>query len=137
MEGLRFLSVLLLGIGVIYTLCASLPPIEVMMALLITGMVLLGTGSGAVFQLVGQRFPLEIGTATGGVGAIGGVGGFFLPNLLGGMKQVSGSFGLGFLMLGLFACVGFASLRVLASVRQGWPLEETTALSQTTWHRSS
>ena len=116
--GVRVLSVLLLGIGVIYTLCASLPPIEVMMALFITGMVLLGTGSGAVFQLVGKRFPIEIGTATGGVGAIGGMGGFMLPNLLGSMKQVSGSFGPGLLMLGLFACVGVASLRKLASVRQ-------------------
>ncbi len=116
--GVRVLSVLLLGIGVIYTLCASLPPIQVMMALFITGMVLLGTGSGAVFQLVGKRFPIEIGTATGGVGAIGGMGGFMLPNLLGSMKQVSGSFGPGLLMLGLFACVGVASLRKLASVRQ-------------------
>ena len=40
---------------------------------------LLGMGNGAVFQLVPQRFPREIGVITGVVGAAGGIGGFFLP----------------------------------------------------------
>ena len=47
---------------------------------------LLGMGNGAVFQLVPQRFPQEIGVITGIVGAAGGVGGFFLPTLLGGLQ---------------------------------------------------
>ena len=44
---------------------------------------LLGTGNGAVFKLVPQYFPKEVGTVTGLVGAMGGLGGFFPPLLLG------------------------------------------------------
>ncbi len=44
---------------------------------------LLGTGNGAVFKLVPQYFPKQIGTVTGLVGAMGGLGGFFPPLLLG------------------------------------------------------
>ena len=39
----------------------------------------LGIGNGAVFQLVGHRFPDRVGAMTGLVGAAGGVGGFLLP----------------------------------------------------------
>ena len=51
---------------------------------------LLGMGNGSVFQLVPQRFPKEIGVMTGVVGAAGGVGGFFLPNLFGGAEMAYG-----------------------------------------------
>ena len=44
---------------------------------------LLGIGNGAVFKLVPQYFPRETGTVTGLVGALGGLGGFFPPLLLG------------------------------------------------------
>jgi NNP family nitrate/nitrite transporter-like MFS transporter len=44
---------------------------------------LLGAGNGAVFKLVPQYFPKEVGTVTGLVGAMGGLGGFFPPLLLG------------------------------------------------------
>lgn len=37
---------------------------------------LLGMGNGAVFQLVPQRLPKEIGVIAGIVGAAGGIGGF-------------------------------------------------------------
>ncbi|HEU0004774.1 MAG TPA: MFS transporter, partial [Terriglobia bacterium] len=43
----------------------------------------LGLGNGAVFKLVPQYFPAETGTVTGLVGALGGLGGFFPPLLLG------------------------------------------------------
>ena len=65
---------------------ALLPPLPAAITLLFVGMGLLGMGNGSVFQLVPQRFPQEIGVITGIVGAAGGVGGFFLPNLLGGLK---------------------------------------------------
>ena len=45
--------------------------------------VLMGLGNGAVFKLVPQYFPRETGTVTGLVGAMGGLGGFFPPLLLG------------------------------------------------------
>jgi NNP family nitrate/nitrite transporter-like MFS transporter len=44
---------------------------------------LLGFGNGAVFKLVPQYFPAQAGTITGLVGAMGGLGGFFPPLLLG------------------------------------------------------
>src|SRR5580704_17255776 len=44
---------------------------------------LLGNGNGAVFKLVPQHFPKQVGTVTGLVGAMGGLGGFFPPLLLG------------------------------------------------------
>jgi MFS family permease len=44
---------------------------------------LLGAGNGAVFKLVPQFFPRSVATVTGLVGALGGLGGFFPPLLLG------------------------------------------------------
>jgi len=78
---------------------------------------MLGMGNGAVFQLVPQRFPKEIGVITGIVGAAGGVGGFFLPTLLGGLKQISGSYTSGFLIFGI---VGFACAAALVHVSKSW-----------------
>ena len=44
---------------------------------------LLGLGNGGVFKLVPQYFPSNTGVVTGLVGAMGGLGGFFPPLLLG------------------------------------------------------
>ena len=44
---------------------------------------LLGLGNGAVFKLVPQFFPNNTATVTGLVGAMGGLGGFFPPLVLG------------------------------------------------------
>ena len=79
---------------------------------------LLGMGNGAVFQLVPQRFSKEIGVVTGIVGAAGGIGGFFLPNLLGSLKQITGSFSGGFLIFALVGCFGCAA--ALAYASRGW-----------------
>ncbi|HET9372615.1 MAG TPA: MFS transporter, partial [Vicinamibacterales bacterium] len=45
--------------------------------------VLMGLGNGAVFKLVPDHFPRDTGTVTGLVGAMGGLGGFFPPLVLG------------------------------------------------------
>jgi NNP family nitrate/nitrite transporter-like MFS transporter len=70
----------------------------------------IGLGNGAVFKLVPEYFPKSVGGVTGLVGAAGGLGGFFPPLLLGVIKQQTGSFTLGFVLLAGFA---FACLVVL------------------------
>src|SRR5207245_3339289 len=104
--GIRMLATLYLGVGVTMIGLATLPPLQWGTLLLFLGMGILGMGNGSVFQLVPQRFPKEIGVLTGVVGAAGGIGGFLLPNLLGILKQVTGSFAGGFLVFGL---IGFGS----------------------------
>lgn len=75
---------------------------EVTAACLTMG-VFLGLGNGAVFKLVPAEFPNATGTATGIVGFVGGLGGFFPPLVMGLVKDWSGSYALGFLGLVFFA----------------------------------
>ena len=63
----------------------------------------IGLGNGAVFKLVPQYFPQSVGAVTGLVGAVGGLGGFFPPLALGIIKQQTGSFLWGFILLAAFA----------------------------------
>jgi NNP family nitrate/nitrite transporter-like MFS transporter len=63
----------------------------------------IGLGNGAVFKLVPEYFPKSVGGVTGLVGAAGGQGGFFPPLVLGMIKEQTGSFTLGFVLLGVFA----------------------------------
>lgn len=67
----------------------------------------IGTGNGAVFKLVPQYFPRDVGTVTGLVGAMGGLGGFFPPIVLGYIKTYTGAYDLGFALLSAFcfACL--------------------------------
>ena len=60
---------------------------------------LLGLGNGAVFKLVGERFPERAGTVAGLVGAMGGLGGFFPPLLLGIFRDRLGAVWPGFVLL--------------------------------------
>jgi MFS transporter, NNP family, nitrate/nitrite transporter len=99
---------------------SALPLVQVTSALLIAGMACFGIGNGAVFQLVPQRFSSQIGIATGTVGAIGGLGGFFLPILLGSVKESSGSFATGFVILAVFAAIAVVALRALVALEHGW-----------------
>ena len=74
---------------------------------------LLGAGNGAVFKLVPQYFPVETGTVTGLVGAMGGLGGFFPPLLLGVLRDRLGVIWPGFVLLSLTAvALGIVNGRV-------------------------
>lgn len=101
--GRRVLGVLLAGISIAYTSVGALPALATGAAIIVTGMAFLGMGNGAVFQLVPQTFRRNLGTATGIIGAVGGLGGFVVPLLLGVVKQETGSFSLGFAALGVLA----------------------------------
>ena len=70
----------------------------------------IGLGNGAVFKLVPEYFPNSVGSVTGLVGAAGGLGGFFPPLLLGVIKQQTGSFTAGFVLLSVFALLCLAVL---------------------------
>src|SRR5204862_497371 len=74
---------------------------------------LLGAGNGAVFKLVPQFFPNSIATVTGLVGAIGGLGGFFPPLLLGFFRDRLGVVWPGFGVLAMVAAaMWFLNARV-------------------------
>jgi len=118
--GVRLLSVLLGGIAAMYVAASTLPAIAAMFAVLVTAMVCLGLGNGAVFQLVPQCFRRQIGIATGVVGAVGGLGGFVLPTMLGQFKQHTDSYAAGFVVLGAVALVALTLLRVLMARSEGW-----------------
>ena len=94
-----------------------LPPLGAATLLLFLVMGLLGMGNGAVFQLLPQRFPREIGVLTGIVGAAGGLGGFLLPNLLGSLHQLTGWMGTGLTVL---ATISTACMLAIVKVGRQW-----------------
>jgi len=115
--GYKLLVLLLVSFAACLCVVASAPPLRVAVAMLFVGMGALGMGNGAVFQLVPQRFPDRIGLVTGIVGAAGGLGGFFLPTLLGLTKDYTGSY-----TAGLLACAALfgAGTVVLLELGARW-----------------
>jgi NNP family nitrate/nitrite transporter-like MFS transporter len=99
------------------TISTGLPSIYLAMPVFLVGMLALGMGNGSVFQLVPQRFRREIGVMTGLVGMSGGVGGFYLASSLGYAKQLTGSYGPGFL---LFAMLAALALLGISGVSRRW-----------------
>lgn len=81
----------------------------------------IGLGNGAVFKLVPEYFPTSVATVTGLVGAAGGLGGFFPPLALGLIRQATGSFTWGFVLLTLFSLV---CLLVLARTGERPPAKQ-------------
>ena len=115
--GVRMLLTLYAGVAVMMALISSLPPLYLVTILLFIAMMCLGMGNGSVFQLVPQRFQNEIGVITGIVGAAGGLGGYFLPKILGILKQTTGSYTPGFLIL---SAIALACIAIVAIVQGHW-----------------
>lgn len=82
----------------------------------------IGLGNGAVFKLVPQYFPKDTGTVTGLVGAMGGLGGFFPPLMLGVIKTHTGSYALGFVLLAVFCAACFVLNWLVFLRREGTPV---------------
>lgn len=124
--GVRTLSVLFV-LAAMALAAVSLAPHSVWIAaaVLVAGMMALGMGNGAVFQLVPQRFRREIGVITGLIGMAGGVGGFWLATSLGMSKQWTGSYQTGLL---LFAGLALVALVGLTGIKKRW---------RTTWGAST
>ncbi len=129
--GVKLLSFVLFGVSFAYLTASLLLGLNVMIPILMIGMACLGLGNGAIFQIVPQRFQEEIGLATGVVGAIGGVGGFLLPMLLGNFKQAFGTFASGFVVLGGLALTAAVVIRVLVAIQQGWKFSWKQSTPQT------
>lgn len=96
--GYRLLLLVLGAVSGCLMSAAVLPSLPIVVAVLFVGVGLLGMGNGAVFQLVPQRFADRMGVVTGIVGAAGGLGGFFLPSVLGATKDATGSYAVGLMM---------------------------------------
>lgn len=100
--GARVLSIVFLGV-VPFALLLAWPSMLPFTVGALGCAALLGLGNGAVFKLVPQYFPAETGTVTGLVGAMGGLGGFFPPLLLGVFRDRLGVSWPAFVMLALTA----------------------------------
>jgi NNP family nitrate/nitrite transporter-like MFS transporter len=110
--GIRMLSVLyglaaLLALGI-----AQLPALGLAVTFLFLLMGCLGIGNGSVFQLVPQRYGKRVGIATGILGAAGGLGGFILPTVIGSMKQSTGTYASGLVVMASLAVVALVCLAV-------------------------
>ncbi|MCR8867946.1 MFS transporter [Bacillus sp. AFS026049] len=115
--GVKLLMFLFIGLTICMFGISFLYSLNAVTILLFIGMLFLGMGNGAVFQLVPQRFSKEIGFITGIVGAAGGVGGFLVPNILGTLKQITGTYATGFLV---FSAVGIVALLILGLAQLSW-----------------
>ena len=71
----------------------------------------LGAGNGALFQLVPLRWPTSTAVAGSMIGEIGALGGGTVPAMMGQVKQHTGSFLPGFVVMALFSLLMLAVMR--------------------------
>ena len=101
--GTRVLGTVLASVAALAAGLGLLPGLGITVLLLWAVLGAFGLGNGAVFQLVGRRFPARVGGMTGLVGAAGGLGGFLLPFGFGALEGSTGTFALGFLAIAAIA----------------------------------
>lgn len=113
--GLNLLQVGLPAIGGLCILLAWLPLPLWAFPLTVMTLLLLGFGNGVVFQVASLRYRNMMGTASGFIGAAGGLGGFFLPFWFGLLKDVTGTYASGFLVF--VVLTGIATVNVICIQR--------------------
>ena len=129
LSGVKVLLVLLIAIALSNLAFAMLmPPLLGGCALLFALYVCFGLGNGATFQLVPHRWRGKTGIMTGIIGAAGGIGGFYLPVVMGIARESTGSYQMGFVTFGSLACLAFV---LVATLHQQWlawalPAKEAT-----------
>ena len=111
--GIRMLNVLFGVVALLAMGVAQLPALPIAVGLFVVAMACLGLGNGSVFQLMPHRYGTRVGVATGILGAAGSFGGFFLPTLLGWLKQTTGSYASGLSVLAALAVVALVMLSVV------------------------
>ena len=90
--------------------------------------ILLGIGNGVVFKLVAEYFPKDTGTVGGMVGAAGGLGGFFLPIIMGTIRDYTNNNSLGFIFISLVClmCLSFMEKKTFRKSDNKGAEEENT-----------
>ncbi len=104
--GTRVLGFVLATVSALGLALGLLPGLALTVFFLWVTLGAFGMGNGAVFQLVGRRFPSRVGAMTGLVGAAGGLGGFLLPFGFGTLQGATGTFALGFVVVAVVAAGG-------------------------------
>ncbi len=105
LSGVKVLFALLVAIaGCNFAFAAFMPPLGGGVALLVVLYLCFGLGNGATFQLVPHRWKGKTGVMTGIIGAAGGIGGFYLPVVMGMAKESAGSYQPGFATFGVLPC---------------------------------
>ena len=118
LSGVKVLLVLLMAIAVCNIGFAMLmPPLLGGTLLLFALYLCFGLGNGATFQLVPHRWRGKTGVMTGIIGAAGGIGGFYLPVVMGIAKESTGSYQMGFATFGALAFIAFV---LVATLHQQW-----------------
>jgi MFS transporter, NNP family, nitrate/nitrite transporter len=129
LSGVKVLLVLLVAIAISnFAFAMLMPALAGGTALLAALYVCFGLGNGATFQLVPHRWRGKTGVMTGIIGAAGGIGGFYLPVVMGIAKESTGSYQMGFATFGTLATLAFV---LVAALHQQWlawalPREEAT-----------
>ncbi len=124
-SGVKVLLVLLMCICVCNcTFAAVMPPAAGGVALLLALYFCFGLGNGATFQLVPHRWRGKTGLMTGIIGAAGGIGGFYLPVIMGIAREATGSYQVGFATFGVLAAVAFILVLALQQQWLAWALPQ-------------
>jgi NNP family nitrate/nitrite transporter-like MFS transporter len=118
LSGAKVLLMLLLVISLCnFAFAMLMPSLGGGVALLVVLYLAFGLGNGATFQLVPHRWKGRTGVMTGIIGAAGGIGGFYLPVVMGMARENTGSYQLGFITFGILAALAFV---LVAALRQQW-----------------
>ena len=118
LTGVKVLRVLLIAISICnFSFALLMPALAGGIALLAALYCCFGLGNGATFQLVPHRWKGKTGVMTGIIGAAGGIGGFYLPVVMGIARESTGSYQLGFATFGVLAALAFV---FIVAVHQQW-----------------
>jgi NNP family nitrate/nitrite transporter-like MFS transporter len=116
--GLTFIHWIFFLMSALCLASGDLDHFPLMFILVLLIMFNLGFGNGIIFQVASYRFKSMMGTASGFIGAAGGIGGFLLPSGFGWLKEMTGTFTAGFLVLGFISgLAGLSAMIVQRSIR--------------------
>jgi NNP family nitrate/nitrite transporter-like MFS transporter len=128
--GVRALLVLLAAISLFdFTFALVMPGLAGGIALIFCLYVCFGLGNGATFQLVPQRWKGKTGVMTGIIGCFGGIGGFYLPVIMGIARESTGSYAAGFATFGGLSLVAFGLVVLLRQQWMSWAVASDTVIA--------